>query len=102
MRAGRSSKGVAEKLAAGVNVHLASPVRHIVHGETGVVIHFDAASGKDTISASHVVVAVPPKLVTEIGFEPALPAKRAQRAQKMPMGAVIKHTAFYAEPPSTW
>jgi monoamine oxidase len=85
---------VATKLAEGLEVRLSSPVRRIEHGDSGVHVHFDGGS----LRASRVVVAVPPKLVAAIAFEPALTGKRAELVEKMPMGAVIKCTAIYSEP----
>jgi monoamine oxidase len=85
---------VADKLAEGIDVRLSSPVRRVEHGDSGVTVHYDGGS----LRAARVIVTVPPKLVAAIAFEPALTGKRAQLVEKMPMGAVIKCTAIYAEP----
>ena len=85
---------VAEKLAASLDVRLSCPVRRIENGDGGVLVHHD----QGVLRASRVVVAIPPKLVPEIRFEPALTGPRAELVKKMPMGAVIKHTAVYDRP----
>ena len=43
-------------------------------------------------------MAIPPKLVPEIRFEPRLSGPRAELVKRIPMGAVIKHTAVYERP----
>ncbi len=85
---------VAEKLAASLDVRLSCPVRRIENAEHGVIVHFDGGS----LRAERVIIAIPPKLVPEIRFEPQLEGKRAELVKSMPMGAVIKHTAVYASP----
>jgi monoamine oxidase len=85
---------VAEKLAASVDVRLSCPVRRIERSENGVIVHHD----RGVLRAARVVVAIPPKLVPEIRFEPQLTGPRAELVKKMPMGAVIKHTAVYDRP----
>lgn len=84
---------VAEKLATGLDVRLSSPVRRIdLDGD--VTVHHDGG----TVRAARVIVAVPPKLVAQIDFRPALTGPRAELVRKMPMGAVIKCTAIYERP----
>jgi monoamine oxidase len=88
---------VAEKLAASLGegvVQLACPVRRIENGEDRTIIHHDRGS----LRAARVIIAIPPKLVPEIRFEPQLSGPRAELVKKMPMGAVIKHTAVYERP----
>lgn len=85
---------VAEKLAAGLDVRLSSPVRRIDHDGTGVTVHHDGGS----VRGERAIVAVPPKLVARIDFRPALAGKRAELVRRMPMGAVIKCTAIYERP----
>jgi len=55
------------------------------------------AAGKE-YRAAHVVVAVPPPLVSRIRFAPVLPAERAQLLQRLPMGWTIKVNVVYDEP----
>ena len=87
-------QGVAEKLAAKLDVRLSCPVRRIENGDGGVIVHHD----RGDVRAARVVMAIPPKLVPEIRFEPQLAGPRAELVKKMPMGAVIKHTAVYDRP----
>jgi monoamine oxidase len=84
----------AEALAQGVEVRLSCPVRRIAQDATGVTVE----AGEGTLRAKRCIVALPPKLVTEIAFDPALPKARADLVAKTPMGAVIKHTAVYERP----
>jgi monoamine oxidase len=44
------------------------------------------------------VVSVPPKLASQIAFDPQLVGSRAELVTKTPMGAAIKCTAVYEEP----
>lgn len=85
---------IAEKLAASLEVRLSCPVRRVVQDQTGVVVHHDGGE----IAARHVIVAIPPKLVADIAFEPAVEGRRAELVRRMPMGAVIKCTAIYDRP----
>lgn len=84
---------VAERLAAGLDVRLAHPVRAIEHGER-VTLHHD----RGTLVADRAIIAIPPHLVAAIAFTPALPPERARLVAGMPMGAVIKCTAVYPTP----
>jgi monoamine oxidase len=85
---------VAEKLAEGLDIRLSRPVRAVEQTPSGVVVHHDGG----TVRAARAIVAIPPKLVAELAFEPPLPESRAELVQKMPMGAVIKCTAIYDRP----
>lgn len=85
---------VAEKLAASIDVRLQCPVRRIENGADRVIVHHDGGS----LRAERVILAIPPKLVPEIRFEPQLTGRRAELVKSMPMGAVIKHTAVYDRP----
>ena len=85
---------VAERVAATLDVRLGQAVRRIVQDDDGVTVHHEGG----TVRASRAIVAVPPKLVAEIAFEPGLPPARAELVRSMPMGAVIKHTAVYERP----
>jgi len=82
-------------------VRLAAPVRRIEHDEGGVVLHADGSGGRAgglTVSARRVIVAVPPTLAGRIAYDPPLPARRDQLAQRMPQGTVIKTMAIYERP----
>jgi monoamine oxidase len=87
------AQSVSKALAAelGEAVRLNSPVRHIAHGPTGVVV----STAQDAIAADAVIIAVPPALVNRIDFDPPLPADRDALNQRMPMGATIKFIARY-------
>ena len=45
---------------------------------------------RGTVRAQRVVVAVPPKFVLGIDWDPLLPPRRNQLLQRMPMGALMK------------
>ncbi len=83
---------VAARLAEGLDVRLASPVRRIAHDDACVTAHHDGGE----VRAAHAIVAVPPKLAASIAFTPDV--ARTELVQKTPMGAVIKHTAIYERP----
>jgi monoamine oxidase len=87
---------VASLLAASLDVRLSQAVRRIENGERGVIVHHDGDGG--SLRAERVIIAIPPKLVPEIRFEPRLLGPRAELVKSMPMGAVIKHTAVYDKP----
>lgn len=86
---------VAEAMAKGLDVRLSSPVRRIVQDDSGVTVHHE---GGEPIRARRAIVALPPKLVAQLVFEPPLPRSRAELVDKTPMGRVIKHTAVYDRP----
>ena len=50
------------------------------------------------VRAERVIVALPPALAGRIRYSPALPGRRDQLTQQVPMGAVIKVQARYDEP----
>ncbi|MBS2013657.1 MAG: flavin monoamine oxidase family protein [Deltaproteobacteria bacterium] len=85
---------VATAMATTLDVRLKCPVRRIEQDEDFVTVHYD---GGET-TAGYVVVAIPPKLVTEIAFDPEPPAERRALTSRMPMGAVVKCTAIYERP----
>ena len=78
----------------GDRVHLSTPVRSVQHGPTGVVLR----AGKVEVHAKRAILAIPPPLVSRIDFEPMLPPGRAQLAQRMPQGWLVKCTAIYSKP----
>ena len=55
-------------------------------------------SRKVIVTADRAILAMTPALTTAIDFRPGLPADRAQLAQRMPMGSVIKCQATYDKP----
>ena len=90
------SQLVAQRAAEqlGDRVVLSAPVRHVAHGATGVVVGTHAIQ----VRARRAIVALPPSLVSRIDFDPPLPALRAQLAQRMAPGWLVKTTAIYDEP----
>ena len=83
---------MAEKL--GDRVVLSSPVRRIVRGADGTVVHSDAG----TIRTRAVVVAIPPQHRAGIAFEPALPEPFTALAAHWPQGHLSKAYAAYEKP----
>lgn len=83
---------MAEEL--GESVVLGSPVYRIVQDEDGVRVE----SGRATVEAGAVIVALSPALRSRIEYLPALPAMHDGLSQRMPMGAVIKCHAVYDRP----
>jgi len=84
--------GLAERLGAAVQ--LETPVRRVRQDDGGVRVEGDHAE----LRADSVVIAIPPPLAGRIDYEPALPARRDQLTQRLPMGSVIKSMAVYDEP----
>jgi monoamine oxidase len=50
------------------------------------------------VSARRAILAMPPALSARLDYTPALPGRRDQLAQRMPMGAVIKVHLIYERP----
>jgi monoamine oxidase len=86
------SKNLAKAL--GRRVVLKSPVRTIAQRKGRVVVD----SERMTVDAKRAVVALSPSMTTDILWRPKLPFMRAQLAQRMPMGTVIKVHAIYDSP----
>ena len=86
---------VAERLAEGLDVRLASPVTAVAQDDGGVTV--TTRSG-ETHSADHVVVALPPTLAGRLHYDPLLPAWRDQLTQRVPAGTVAKTFAAYPTP----
>ena len=78
----------------GNTVVLDAPVRAIRWTDSGAEVD----AGAVRVSAGAVVVAVPPNLVGNIRFEPALPAWRMRLQQASSQGSVTKILAVYDEP----
>ena len=90
------SQEVAIRVAAelGERVVLSAPVRRISHRPDGVTVEADGAR----VEARRAIVAIPPALTGAIEFDPPLPPARAQLAQRLAPGWLVKTTAVYAEP----
>lgn len=90
------SQQVPIKLAAtlGDRVVLGAPVRSVARSGGAYLVTADGI----TVTASRVVVAVPPPLAARISYDPLLPATRDQLCQRLPMGSVGKAIAVYDAP----
>jgi monoamine oxidase len=77
-------------------IQLEVPVRVI--DQTGAKVR--VISDRGTVTADHVIVAVPPVMAGRIGYEPALPVARDHLTQRSPMGWGIKCFASY--PTAFW
>jgi monoamine oxidase len=86
------SEALADSL--GDVVRLSSPVYAIEHGAEGAVVRYDGGE----VSCRRVVVTLPPALAGRLRYAPAMPAKRDQLTQQVPMGSVIKINVLYERP----
>ncbi|MDW5596002.1 FAD-dependent oxidoreductase [Conexibacter stalactiti] len=75
-------------------LRLSTPVREIAHRRDDVELRADGL----VVRAAHAIVAVPPALVPQIAFEPALPAARDRVLRRLPSGRVTKVVCVYPEP----
>jgi monoamine oxidase len=87
---------IAQRVAAdlGDAVHLAAPVRAIEQRDRAVVVTSDTLE----VSARAAVVAVPPALIADICFDPALPDDRAALYRLAIAGPESKTILVYEEP----
>lgn len=85
-------EAVGEELSG--ELRLEQPVRKIVQDDAGVSVYTDVAEFR----ARRAIVAVPPPLVAEIEFSPALPARRRSLLRRQLMGEVIKVHVAYETP----
>jgi monoamine oxidase len=90
------SQQIPLRLAArlGDAVALNAPVRRIAQSSDNVTLTTD----RGQVTASHVIVAVPPPLVTGIEWQPLMPLSRMMLIERMPMGALMKCDAVYERP----
>jgi monoamine oxidase len=79
----------------GRRIVLRAPVRRIEQLRGGGV---RVVSDAMTVTAHHVVVAVPPVLAGRIAYEPGLPPIREGLTQRMAMGSMMKVEAIYDRP----
>jgi len=88
--------GIASRLAAdlGDALHLSSPVRSIRQSSDRVAVTSDRVE----VRASRAIVAVPPVLAAEIGFEPALGDDRTTLYRRAAAGWETKTVVVYDEP----
>ncbi len=106
------SQQLAEGMAGelGERVVLGAPVETIAHGSDHVAVGArHVAPGADPadpaathralrVRARRAVVAMSPALCGRLTYVPALPGRRDQLCQRMPMGAVTKVHVLYDEP----
>jgi monoamine oxidase len=87
---------LAERLAArlGDVVRLEAPAGRIEVRGDAVTVRTPAGE----FESRRVIVTVPPLLAGRIDYSPALPYRREQLTQRVPMGSVIKCQVIYAEP----
>jgi monoamine oxidase len=90
--AGSIARKVADEL--GDAVRLRAPVRSITQGGDRVVVEADGV----TVTAGRAVVAIPPALILDIDFEPALPDDRRTLYRKAIAGPESKTLVVYDEP----
>lgn len=83
---------VADEL--GDRVELSAPVSRVSSDDDGVLVEADRIE----VRARRAIFAMPPHLNARIDWQPALPAARAQLAQRAPMGSYLKCQAVYDEP----
>ncbi|HEV2139714.1 MAG TPA: NAD(P)/FAD-dependent oxidoreductase, partial [Candidatus Dormibacteraeota bacterium] len=80
-------------MARKVDVRLQRPVRVVGWGPGGVTVE----SENETLRADRVVVTVPGPLVSELGFEPALPADKVRALLQLRYGNAARVVVQYAE-----
>lgn len=80
--------------ALGESVRLNAVVRTIRQDESGVVVEYEGGS----LTAGHVIVAIPQTLAGRLRYDPPLPALGDGLTQQMPAGAVIKFQVGYDTP----
>src|SRR4030095_15275243 len=90
--AGIIARRVADELGAAVRLN--TPVRAISQRQDHIVVESAAL----TVSARHVIVAVPPALALEIAFDPVLPPDRLTLYQHSTAGPETKSLVVYDEP----
>lgn len=91
------SQSISQTMAGDLGdvILLNSAVAEIGQSNGGVTVSSGTGS---SITASDVVVAVPPTLAGRIAYHPALPARRDSLTQQMPAGSVIKMNIGYETP----
>ena len=83
---------VAEQL--GDRIIYEAPLRRVTQNGDGITLASDGVE----LHAQRAIIAIPPALAGRVEYGPALPARRDQLMQRMPMGSVIKVNAVYDEP----
>lgn len=75
-------------------IRLGAPVRRIAQDDGGVVVEADGI----TVAAGRVIVAIPPSLLTDVVFDPPLPADRQALHRVAVAGPETKTLVIYDEP----
>src|SRR5689334_9120039 len=83
---------LAERLGSAVRT--GRDVEKVVWTDSGVTV----SSGDLTVTARHLVLAIPPTAVTRVRFEPPLPSIQRETRQHQSFGQVIKVHATYETP----
>lgn len=91
---GLLATGLAQKIGPD-SISLGSGVSSIVRNTDS---KYTVTTGKQTVVAKNVIVAMSPPLAARITYDPPLPAARDQLTQRMFMGALGKATAIYDRP----
>ena len=90
--AGLIAARMAERLGDGVHVN--APVRAVTQRDDRVDVDAEGVA----VSARHLVVTIPPSLIPDIRFDPALPDDRQQLYRKAVAGPETKTLVVYDEP----
>jgi len=80
-------------LARGVDVRLGQTARLVQHGDGGVRVETD----RDTFDGDRVLVTVPGPLVSELGFDPVLPADKVRALLQLRYGNGTRLIVQYAD-----
>jgi monoamine oxidase len=90
------AQGMCLKLAGALSgeLHLGSAVREVAHSDDRVVLR----GAGFTATARRAVLALPIPLAGRLVYEPALPHRRDQLAQRMAPGSTVKCHAIYDRP----
>lgn len=80
-------------MAQKVDVRLNHPVRVVGWGSNGITVE----SERETFRADRAVVTVPGPLVSELGFEPPLPAEKVRALLELRYGNATRVAVQYAE-----
>lgn len=86
------ARKIAEELSD--RLHLSEPAMNIQWNDEGVTVTTPLGRYK----ANHAIIAVPPPLVSAMGFEPALPQPKEALHRRLTMGSVIKYWIAYDKP----
>ena len=90
------SSAIVDRMARelGRRIVLRAPARRIEQVRGGVRV----VSDRLTVNARRVIVAVPPTIAGDIGYEPAMPRERDELTRRLPQGTLIKAAAVYPRP----